>query len=1610
MINRNPNKAYTKYTGMVILLLFILFPTLAMAGSVGSNIAISSKAYDQQNPHTIYLNDPLNPDNGLWFVVWEDWRNYSTTGADIYGQFIKEDPVTKTATLCGSEMIISNGTTIQQITSGAGGVGPYSASLTYRPVTKRSLVIRAGAQTCVDNGLGWIGGSCTSGSINYSTGAITNLRFGAALAPATPISFQYTSNTNQTAPRASYRVDDGKIVVVWQDTRANYVYYNTLTNINFSTCAATLGTETSIGFNNLAKYDYSTLIPTATGPESIGTADCTTTVFSDFLSHIPIEPGSIKISIGASPLMIDDSHGKFTSLSASGTINYNNGAISVQFAAPPGTTTPAGCSPVSPPACSCTGTPSINANYKYYASAAAPTPTEVDVHDTVKSRQVPRIAYDPIGDQFWIVWKETRSVLHRFSQLCFPERVGYIADWNFDDSDFIGYVRLQGDTLAEENSLIGVTGADIIRDENTSTVRLLTSSIAPLSETYEFESFALATNPDVSCDDTSSQCLIAFEGKRMKQTLTCTCTDANGNLICDLADIVTDTLTSAPFDDGLVHIYGITDNYIPLPIEESMKLDTSTKPSHYPSVGFDPISKRFLTAWEDFRNGTNTKVYGQLVLSGGGLYNDDFIISYQDTNNDGLQDANVANSKQSKPFVSYDPVNQRFFVVWQDGRNGTLSLENLDIYGQKVDSEGTLRGNNYAIFTLAYNQYNPTVAYNDLTNEFLVVWKDARNAAKNTCGITTPTGTKPCGSDVFGQRYTLGQPSITLLNTDNTALTPPLLSNFGGGSVDVGNSATQSFKVRNTGDTTLSISYINEDLPCNDSEQIGTGDGVTIPATFTGTLTYRPLIPGTITITDGTQKCMDDVSGNFIASATCVAGPLNKINYSTGAVSVTFVSPPANGQAIMLRTFPPFSFDGLPSQLLNNDASYLNLVPSAELTLTVRFTPAQGGSFNKCFTIESDGGSPQVNLSAFSKEPNIAIASPVVPFAFADTYTGNHADQTFVVKNAGIATLTITSLNNPVTPFSIQSDGCSGQNIAPGATCNIVVRFAPTSGGTFSSSFGINSNDPDTPVMNVAISGKGVIAANITVDPLSINFGNVQLTKNKQQTVTIKNNGTADLTISSINSVAAPFSIPTNTCPISPSKLVIGASCSFIVQFAPLANGGVSSSITITSDDPAKGTVLVSLSGTGVSTPEISASPNPLIFLNTPVGSIISQDITVTNIGIVSLHITGMTNPGGVFSMTSNNCLGPLAPAATCTITIQFQPVSQGFASSLFTITSDDPVTPVLTENLQGTGSVTPKISASPSPVNFGSIFAGTTTTQTLTVTNIGTGSLSISSVTGLSSPFSITSNSCLGPILAANQSCQMSVKFAPAGTGPFTDDITIGSNDPVTPSLLVTLKGIGLAAPNITASPNPLTFPNVPVNTTQSHDITVNNTGLAPLTITGVTNPGGDFTMPANSCMGSIAAAGSCTITINFKPASIGSQTSSVTINSNDPNTPALTVNISGSGFIGPNNAKISVSPAFITFPNTTVGQTSVPKTFTVTNIGTTALVISSVTYPKTPYRVVGDTCSGKTLAASGTCSVDVVFNPSSAGYFNYYYMYFNSNDPNTPKLGVYVNGAGTR
>lgn len=87
--------------------------------------------------------------------------------------------------------------------------------------------------------------------------------------------------------------------------------------------------------------------------------------------------------------------------------------------------------------------------------------------------------------------------------------------------------------------------------------------------------------------------------------------------------------------------------------------------------------------------------------------------------------------------------------------------------------------------------------------------------------------------------------------------------------------------------------------PQVDEESAGTGTGAQVQ--YTPSTAFTPVVPGSVTITDGIQTVTDDGAGVLGGD---VATP-GTINYANGAVDVTFASAPSNGTPITIS----YSYD-----------------------------------------------------------------------------------------------------------------------------------------------------------------------------------------------------------------------------------------------------------------------------------------------------------------------------------------------------------------------------------------------------------------------------------------------------------------------------------------------------------------------------------------------------------------------------------------------------------------------------------------------------------------------------------------------------------------------------
>ena len=202
-----------------------------------------------------------------------------------------------------------------------------------------------------------------------------------------------------------------------------------------------------------------------------------------------------------------------------------------------------------------------------------------------------------------------------------------------------------------------------------------------------------------------------------------------------------------------------------------------------------------------------------------------------------------------------------------------------------------------------------------------------------------------------------------------------------------------------------------------------------------------------------------------------------------------------------------------------------------------------------------------------------------------------------------------------------------------------------------------------------------------------------------------------------------------------------------------------------------------------------------------------SQTIHVKNCGNADLNISSITSSDPTVTVAPS--CGSIAAGSVCPVQLTFTPVSSVATNGTITF-SNNAVTLPKTVSFSGQG-IAPKIVSNVNPLSFGHLLVGTQgTSGALFINNQGQASLSIGHISLTGSSFSLVSQSCTQ--VPSNGFCVVQLSFTPQSAGPLTGSLTITSNDPVTPQLVVTLSGTGdssYAVPSISS----ISAPTVQIN-----------------------------------------------------------------------------------------------------------------------------------------------------------------------------------------------------
>lgn len=194
-----------------------------------------------------------------------------------------------------------------------------------------------------------------------------------------------------------------------------------------------------------------------------------------------------------------------------------------------------------------------------------------------------------------------------------------------------------------------------------------------------------------------------------------------------------------------------------------------------------------------------------------------------------------------------------------------------------------------------------------------------------------------------------------------------------------------------------------------------------------------------------------------------------------------------------------------------------------------------------------------------------------------------------------------------------------------------------------------------------------------------------------------------------------------------------------------------------------------------------------------------------------------------------------------------------------------------------------------PGPLQLDDTCVGDTTVHTLDVCNTGQADLVVGEILSSDPAISVTTPSSGFPVAIGPDFCfPFQVAFSPTNDGPHGAILSVPSNDPIHPVTRVEATGTA-TVPDI-AVQGASDFGVVSAWSPGRETVSVCNLGPCPLAIAAATIDCSDFTIDPNPFPETIAPGACRDLSIAFTPRTPGRKACTLTVTSDDPDTPAET------------------------------------------------------------------------------------------------------------------------
>lgn len=360
--------------------------------------------------------------------------------------------------------------------------------------------------------------------------------------------------------------------------------------------------------------------------------------------------------------------------------------------------------------------------------------------------------------------------------------------------------------------------------------------------------------------------------------------------------------------------------------------------------------------------------------------------------------------------------------------------------------------------------------------------------------------------------------------------------------------------------------------------------------------------------------------------------------------------------------------------IVTNNCNGADIGASTYCDVTVRSTPQTTGIKTSSLSLTcSVGGTVTATVEQNAKPSAPDLAVSPANYNYGSINVGSNSDATFNFNNQGplAGTGCSAAVLSNTTDFAIHSDACLTNDIASSGTCAIVVRVAPGSVGSKTTTLTRTCSVGGSVVSNISATGY-VTAPDLAWATMANDYGDVLSGENSLPIYFyLNNNGNASATSCSAPSLTdtTNFTIIGESC--GTNDLSQGNSCYVAIQANPQSLGIHTATLSRTCG--AGGTISTTTNG-------IQVKGIPFVDWQQKYGNHSFGDVRLTSESsehtyffrnMNSSSLNNCTTPTLVnytdFAITSTDCTNTMAPTAFCEVKVRARPTSLGTKASTLT-------------------------------------------------------------------------------------------------------------------------------------------------------------------------------------------------------------------------------------------------------------------------------------------------------------------------------------------------------